>query len=102
MNVKKGDKVKILKGKDAGHEGKILRILRAEDKVVVEGLNLRVKHTRPRRQGEKGAKISFPAPLPRANVMLVCPKCGKPTKIGHEFVGDKKVRRCKKCKNTID
>lgn len=102
MTVKKGDKVKILKGKDAGKEGPVLRVFPKDGKLVVEGLNLRVHHTRPRRQGEKGSKISVPAPIARANVMLVCPKCSKPTRIGHMSAGDKKVRMCKKCKAAID
>jgi large subunit ribosomal protein L24 len=102
MTIKKGDKVKIIKGKDAGKEGKILTVLKRSDKVVVEGLNLRVKHQRPKKQGEKGVKLQIPAPLARANVMLVCPKCGKATRIGHALQGDKKVRMCKKCKSSVD
>ncbi len=102
MNIKKGDKVKILKGKDAGKDGKVLRVLVKEDRLVVEGLNLRVHHTRPRRQGEKGSRISVPAPIARANVMLICLKCNRSTRIGHLLTGEKKVRMCKKCQSVID
>ena len=102
MTIKKGDKVKILKGKDAGKLGKVLKVLIKADKVIVEGLNLHMKYTRPRRKGEKGSKIFVPAPIGRPNVMLVCPNCNKPTRAAHTYLENKKVRVCKKCKNTIN
>jgi len=110
MNIKKGDNVKILSGKDKGKTGKVLQVFSDENRASVEGLNLLIKHLRPRRQGEKGQRIEFPAPLNLSNVMLVCPHCGKPTRVEHKKIevssGDKKinkkVRACKKCKQTID
>lgn len=106
MNIKKGDKVKILAGKDKGKTGKVLQVFPKRQRVSVEGLNLLVKHMRPRKQGEKGQRIEFPAPLNMSNLMLICPKCNKPARVGYKIVktGDntKKYRECKKCKQTID
>jgi len=110
MKIKKGDKVKILSGKDKGKIGKVLQVFPAYDKVSVEGLNVAIKHMRPRRQGEKGQRIEFPAPLALSKVSLVCPQCGKATRIGSKTVevaaGDKKknkkIRVCKKCLQEID
>lgn len=102
MKIKKGDKVKIISGKDRGREGKILQVLPDKKKVVVEGLNLRIKHVKPRRAGEKGQRIQFPAPLDVSNVMLVCPKCNKQIRLGYKVLENKKkVRICKKCKEII-
>lgn len=102
MKIKKGDKVKIISGKDRGKEGKILQVLRDKNKVVVEGLNLLIKHVRPRRAGEKGQRIQFPAPLDISNVMLICPKCNKQIRVGYKILeNNKKVRVCKKCKEII-
>lgn len=110
MKIKKGDKVKILSGKDKGKIGKVLQVFSVFDKVSVEGLNLLIKHMRPRKQGEKGQRIEFPAPLPLAKVALVCPKCGKAGRVGFKYleliVGAekkrKKIRICKKCRQEID
>lgn len=102
MKIKKGDKVKIIAGKDRGKEGKILQVLPDKKKVIVEGINLLIKHVKPRRAGEKGQRIQFPAPLSISNVMLVCPKCSKPVRVGYKILeNDKKVRICKKCKEII-
>ncbi len=107
MNIKKEDKVKILAGKDRGKTGKVLQTLPAQEKLSVEGLNLLIKHLRPQRRGEKGQRIEFPRFIDASNVALVCPKCGKTTRIGHKLVKSddgkvKKFRVCKKCEQTID
>lgn len=106
MNIKKGDKVKILTGKDKGKTGKVLQVLPSRERASIEGLNLLIKHLRPRRQGEKGQKIEFPAPVDLSDIMLVCPKCDKPMRPGYQIIdmagGKKKVRICKKCKQVID
>lgn len=106
MNIKKGDKIKIIKGKDRGKTGKVLQIFSVQNKASIEGLNLLIKHLRPRKQGEKGQKIEFPAAISLSNVMLVCPKCGKAVRVSHKIIkiGDKekKVRECKKCRQLID
>jgi large subunit ribosomal protein L24 len=110
MNIKKGDKVKILAGKDQGKIGKVLQVFAAANRASVEGLNLLIKHMRPRKQGEKGQRIEFPAPINLSNVMLVCPKCDRPTRVAHKYLEvmkndikqKKKVRICKKCKQVMD
>lgn len=106
MNIKKGDKVIIIAGKDKGKTGTVLQVFPKRERVSVEGLNLLIKHMRPRRQGEKGQRIEFPAPLNVSNLMLVCPKCNKPSRVSHEITksdkGDKKFRTCKKCKQIVD
>jgi len=102
MRLKKGDIVKVRSGRDRGNRGKVLRVLRDRDAVVVEGANLLVKHLRPRRQGERGQRVQFPAPLPSSRVSLVCPKCGKPTRIGSRALADgRRERECKRCKQTF-
>ena len=97
MNVKKGDTVIVLSGKDKGKQGKVLNVLPKESKVVVEGVNVVSRHTKPRKQGDQGGIIKKEAPIYACKVQKVCPKCNKPTRIGHKVEGDKKVRICKKC-----
>ncbi|MBI4653182.1 50S ribosomal protein L24 [Candidatus Kuenenbacteria bacterium] len=102
MKIKKGDKVKMLTGKDVDKTGKILKIFSKKERVVVEGLNLRIKHTRPKKEREKGQKIQFPASVNISNVMLICSKCGKSTRIGYKILENKKKARiCKKCGEII-
>ena len=107
MNIKKNDKVKILAGKDKGKIGKVLQVSPADGRVSVEGLNLLIKHLRPQKQGEKGQRIEFPAFINVSNVALVCPKCGKTTRVANKIVKvegkkDKKFRACKKCQEIIE
>lgn len=101
MNIKKGDNVKIISGKDKGKKGKIVQIFPTEKRVVVEGVNKLYRHTRPKRQGEKGQKIEFFAPLSVANVMIICPKCGKQSRVGSKSLNGKKKRVCKKCQEAF-
>ncbi|MBI2055797.1 MAG: 50S ribosomal protein L24 [Candidatus Sungbacteria bacterium] len=98
MKLKKGDQVKIISGNDKGKQGTILSILRDEEKIVIEGLNLKKKHMRPRQQGKKGEVILVPAAFTASRVMIVCKKCGKAARIGYR-VNDSgaKIRVCKKC-----
>ncbi|MBI5787193.1 MAG: 50S ribosomal protein L24 [Candidatus Niyogibacteria bacterium] len=100
--IKKNDKVKILSGKDRGKEGRVLKVSPEEERVVIEGVNVRKKHRRPRRQGEKGQTIQIPLPVHASNVMLVCPSCSKPTR-AKRFSGEgmRKLRVCRKCKAEI-
>jgi len=83
MRIKKSDTVLIISGKDRGKKGKVIKALPKENKIVVEGVNLRKKHTRPRRQGEKGQIVEIAAPFDVSNVKLICPKCKKPTRVGY-------------------
>ena len=97
MNIKKDDKVVVLSGKDKGKQGKILVSDPKAAKVIVEGVNVATKHQKPRKQGEEGGIIKVETPIYASKVQLVCPKCGKVTRVGHKVEGDKKVRVCKKC-----
>lgn len=99
MNIKRGDKVKILSGKDRGKIGKVSSVLARSGKsgVVVEGLNKIKKHQRPRKQGQKGQIIEIERPIDVSNVQLICSSCGRPTRVGRQMEGQGKARVCKKC-----
>ena len=97
MNVKKNDTVLVLSGKDKGKKGKVLSVDPESRKVIVEGVNVASRHQKPRKQGEEGGIQQKEAPIYACKVQKVCPKCNKPTRIGHKVEGDKKVRICKKC-----
>lgn len=101
MKVKKGDEIIIIAGKDRGRKSKILRVFPKENKVLVEGVNLRKKHQRPRKSGEKGQIVEIPASLDISNVKLICPKCGKAVRVGFKVLEKKKYRVCKKCGQEI-
>ena len=102
MNVKKGDKVEIITGKDKGKRGEILRSLPQQQRVVVEGAGLIKKAMRPTQQNPQGGIVTMEAPIHVSNVMLVCPKCDKATRVANKRVDGKKVRVCKKCGADID
>ncbi len=96
LHVKTGDTVVVLSGKEKGKKGKILQVSPKERKVIIEGVNMCTKHVKPRRQGEAGGIIKAEAAMYACKVMPVCPKCGKPTRIGHKILEDgSKVRVCK-------
>lgn len=97
MKIKKGDQVKILKGKDHGKSGKISRVFPDQDMVVVEGLNVYKKRSRPKQQGKKGEVVLIARPISVSNVALICDSCKKPTRAGFRVEGEKKFRYCKKC-----
>ena len=97
MNIRKDDKVIVLSGKDKGKEGKVLSANPKAGKVIVEGVNVASKHMRPRKQGEQGGIIKMETPIYACKVMVVCPKCGKPTRVAHKLENGKNVRVCKKC-----
>ncbi|MBI4276627.1 50S ribosomal protein L24 [Candidatus Uhrbacteria bacterium] len=102
MKIKKGDTVKMLRGKDRGKSGKVLRALPNEERVVVEGANLLIRHRRPRRQGEKGQRIQFPRAVSVSSVIYVCPKCARSVRLGYKILENKnKVRICKKCNGEV-
>ncbi len=101
MKLKKGDNVIVIAGKDKGKKGKIVRVLPAENKIVVEGLNISKKHQRPRKSGEKGQVIKMAMPIHASNVMIVDPKTEKGSRIGKKVVGDTKVRIARKSSQEI-
>ena len=97
MNIRKDDKVIVLSGKDKGKEGKVLKADPKAGKLVVEGVNVATKHAKPRKQGEQGGIIKVETPIYACKVMVVCPKCSKPTRVAHKQADGKNVRVCKKC-----
>lgn len=100
MKIKKDDTVQILLGKDRGKNGKVLRVDVKEGKVWVEGLNMYKRHVRKAGQHEGGI-IEIAKPLNISNVILACPHCKKPTRVGYKIEGNVKTRLCKKCKEVI-
>lgn len=101
MNIKKGDEVKVLAGKDKGKTGKVLEVLPAQGRVVAEGINIHIRFSRPKRQNEKGQRMEVPGAMPASKLTLVCPHCGKPTRVAHEINDSGTFRKCKKCGKTI-
>ncbi len=95
MKVKKNDTVKVITGKDAGKTGKVLVALPKEGKVVVEGVNIQKKHKKARNAQDVAKIVEQNGAIEVSNVMVVCPKCGKTTRVGYKVEGDKKVRVCK-------
>lgn len=106
MKIKKGDKVKVLLGKDRGKTGEVKLVLGKKKRVFVEGANLYKRHVKKMpasrgKQGMEGGIIDIPKSMDLSNVALICPSCNKPTKVGYQITGDIKVRICKKCKKEI-
>jgi len=101
MKIKKNDKVIIISGKDKGKTGKVLKVSPAENKIIVDGVNIRKKHQKPTRSGQKGQIIDKIFPIQVSNVMLIDPKSGKPTRVGKKLVGGKYVRIAKKSDTVI-
>lgn len=101
MKVKKGDTVLIISGKDKGRTAKILKSLVQEKAVLVDGINMRKKRVRPKKQGEKGQVVTKAVPLDVSNVKLLCPKCGKATRVGYKITDGVKARICKKCQSEV-
>ena len=98
VHVKTGDTVVVLNGKNRGKQGKVMQVAPAEGKVIVEGVNVVTKHVKPRKIGEAGGLVKAESALYADKVQLVCPKCNKPTRVGHAVGKDnKKMRVCKKC-----
>ena len=102
MKVRKGDRVKVLAGKDAGREGTITFAYPAKGKVVVDGVNIAKKHQKPTSATTQGGIIDKEMPIQASNVAIICPSCSKPTRIGYRFEPDgTKVRICRKCEKDI-
>ena len=97
MSIKKGDKVEVLSGKDRGKQGVVLRAIPKAGKVVVEGVAIVKKAVKPTQANQQGGIVSQEAAIDASNVNLVCPECGKRTRVGHEKDGKNKMRICKKC-----
>ncbi|KKS73673.1 MAG: 50S ribosomal protein L24 [Parcubacteria group bacterium GW2011_GWD2_43_10] len=96
--IKKNDTVVVLSGRDKGKQGKVTQLFPRLRMLVVEGVNVRVKHLRTRQRGRTGSRVQYAAPLPIAKVSLICPHCGKPTRVRVEVGADnKRIRLCRKC-----
>lgn len=103
LKIRKGDTVKIMAGKDAGATGKVQAVLVEKMQVIIEGKNLRKKIVKAARQGEKGQRVEFAAPMHISNVMVIDPASGKPTRVGFQIGADgKKVRISKRSKQPLD
>ena len=102
ISVKKGDTVLVITGKDKGKTGKVLDVFPNDNKVLVDGINIVTKHKKARTQQEKSEIIKKNAPIQASNVMVVCPVCGKATRVAHKEIEGKKVRTCKKCSASLD
>lgn len=97
MNIKKGDTVVVLSGKDRGKQGKVVGSVPSSSKVVVEGINMVTCHVKPRKQGEQGGIVKREAAIATCKVQVVCPKCNKGTRVAHKIEDGKSVRVCKHC-----
>ncbi|MEO0140753.1 MAG: 50S ribosomal protein L24 [candidate division WOR-3 bacterium] len=103
FRIRKGDTIRVMRGRARGEEGKVTRVLREKRMLIAEGVNLLKKHQRPRGQNKPSGIIEIPGPVRLDCVALVCPKCKKPTKVGFAFdEAGKKFRVCKKCREAID
>ncbi|MEX2294408.1 MAG: 50S ribosomal protein L24 [Acidimicrobiales bacterium] len=102
LKIKKGDKVQVLTGKDRGKSGNVTRVLPEVGKIIVDGVNVSKKHQKATRATMQGGIIDKDMPLPVANVALICPACGKPTRVGYTVDSDgTKTRTCKKCRGDL-
>ncbi|HEY4711343.1 MAG TPA: 50S ribosomal protein L24 [Dehalococcoidia bacterium] len=103
MKIRKNDAVIVIAGKDRGKRGKVRLVLPGKDRVIVEGLNMIKRHSRARKAARQAGIIELEAPIHVSNVMLVCEKCGAPTRVSFRFLADgKKVRICNSCQEVID
>jgi large subunit ribosomal protein L24 len=103
LSIKKNDTVKVMVGKEKGKSGRVLSVYPSKDQVLIEKVNIIKRHMKPTRKYTQGGIIEKEAPLHISNVMLVCPKCNKPTSIGNSLMQDgRKLRTCRKCREVID
>ena len=103
LRIKKNDTAIVLTGKNKGKSGRVLSVATEKQKVIIEGINILKKHMKPNKQYSQGGIIEKEGPIHLSNVMLVCPKCNKGTRIGNTVLDDgKKMRTCRKCKEVID
>ena len=102
VHVKKGDEVVVINGKYRGKRGKVMQVSPSEGKVIVEGVNIVTKHVKPRKMGEAGGIIKAESAIYACKVQVVCPRCGKPTRVTHKVLEDgTKERICKKCGESL-
>jgi large subunit ribosomal protein L24 len=102
--IRRNDNVVVTTGKDRGKRGRVLKVVPGKNRLIVEGVNFIKRHTKPNPQRQiKGGLVEREASLHASNVQLVCPECGKPTRLGRKILGDgRKVRICRKCEGVVD
>ena len=102
--IRRNDNVVVITGKDRGKRGRVLKVVPEKNRLVVEGVNIIKRHTKPNPQRQiKGGVVEREAALHASNVQIVCPECGKPTRLGKKILGDgRKVRVCRKCEGVVD
>jgi large subunit ribosomal protein L24 len=101
--IRRNDQVIVTTGRDRGKRGRVIKVIPEKNRLIVEGVNIVKRHTRPNPQRNiKGGILEREAPLHASNVQIVCPECGKVTRVGHRIEGDRKVRICRKCEGVID
>jgi large subunit ribosomal protein L24 len=101
--IRRNDTVVVTTGRDSGKRGRVLKVLPDKNRVIVEGVNIIKRHTRPNPQRNiKGGIVEREGTVHASNVQLVCPECGKTTRVGHKALGDRKVRVCRKCEGVVD
>jgi large subunit ribosomal protein L24 len=103
-SIRRNDNVVVITGKDRGKRGRVLKVVPSTNRLIVEGVNFIKRHTKPNPQRQiKGGVVEREATLHASNVQLVCPECGKPTRLGRKVLGDgRKVRICRKCEGVVD
>ena len=103
LKVKKNDTVVVITGRDKGKQGKVTQVFPQEGMVVAEGINLRVKHLKARSGSQAGSKVQYAAPLTAGKVMVICPQCGKPTRVRMIMAADgRKIRSCHRCQQPLN
>ncbi len=103
QHIKRGDTVAVISGKDKGKRGKVLHVVSSRNRAIVEALNMITRHERPSQRNPQGGMVQREAPIHASNLMVVCTKCGKPTRVGRKILEDgSKMRICKKCSEIID
>lgn len=106
MKIKTGDNIMVLAGKDSGKKGMIIKALPKDSKVVVSGINMSKHHLKPSRKSPHGGIIDMPTPIQISNVIVVCPHCGRPTRVSYKIIGNPpaggKERICRKCQGNLD
>jgi len=103
VHVKKGDMVEVIAGRQRGKRGKVLKVLPKHGKVIIEGVNVVKRHTKPTQKMPQGGGVEKEAPVYSSRVMMVCPKCGRAARVGHGYLADgAKVRVCKRCGEQIE
>ena len=102
MSIKKGDTVAVIAGREKGKQGTVEKVIAADNRVVVTGINIRKRHLKPTRTQPRGGILEMPAPFSRSNVMIVCPHCSKPTRIRHTATENGFFRSCVHCAGSLD